>query len=353
MGLHVVGEARARARPTDGSAFQAGLDLESVGDVTIIRAGSALPLDLPGAILSTPRGAVLLLTLVEGESSFKAADGRMKALRPGRALVIDGALPWKLRAEAGARLAGLSLPAHLVIPRFFSAEHLRAGSHRTHGVGMASLLCDLMQNLSSREATPFRSGALIDAVGGLVSAMLEDSLGADRPERGRIGRTRMDQISRHLRRHFANPALSATAVATSVGVSRRYLHKLYAQEGRSFHDELVELRVEACTRAFLDLGQAGKTIAQIAYGAGYADISQFNRHFRRLKGVTPSAMRRAALRAAAELGEQAPRRRWIDGASRTDGGRASPTLVWRRDDDDTASRSDAALEASSWTDWSD
>jgi len=98
----------------------------------------------------------------------------------------------------------------------------------------------------------------------------------------------------HLRRHFADPDLCAANVAAAVGVSRRYLHRLYAEDDRSFREELIALRIEACLRALLDANQAEKTIAEIAFAAGYADISQFNRHFRRLKGTTPSQLRRAA-----------------------------------------------------------
>ena len=59
------------------------------------------------------------------------------------------------------------------------------------------------------------------------------------------------------------------------------------------------LRIDACARAFLDDSQAGKTIAEIAFAAGYTDISQFNRHFRRIKGQTPSELRKAAMVQAA------------------------------------------------------
>jgi AraC-like DNA-binding protein len=91
-------------------------------------------------------------------------------------------------------------------------------------------------------------------------------------------------------------------VAAAIGVSRRYLHRLFEEESQSFRDALVALRIEACVAAFQDGAQAAKTIAEIAYSAGYADISQFNRHFRRLRGETPSAFRRAALREAANDG---------------------------------------------------
>ena len=97
-------------------------------------------------------------------------------------------------------------------------------------------------------------------------------------------------------------AEEGVAAVTALSLSRRYVHKLYAQEGRSFRQDLIALRIEACLRAFTDEQQAGKTIADIAYAAGYTDISQFNRHFRKLKGDTPSNVRRALVSGAARKG---------------------------------------------------
>jgi AraC-like DNA-binding protein len=148
--------------------------------------------------------------------------------------------------------------------------------------------------LAGGEAGAPGTRALADAIGGLLSATLEAFGDGAPPARGDAARTRLQQIGRHLRRHFADPGLCAADVAAAVGVSRRYLHRLYAEDGRTFRDELIALRIEACLAAFRDAAQADKTIAEIAYAAGYADISQFNRHFRRLKGGTPSALRRAA-----------------------------------------------------------
>ena len=65
-------------------------------------------------------------------------------------------------------------------------------------------------------------------------------------------------------------------------------------------------------KSFLDENQVGKTIAEIAFAAGYTDISQFNRHFRRMKGATPSALRRAV---SAEIALEAKAARAVRAAA--------------------------------------
>ncbi len=95
------------------------------------------------------------------------------------------------------------------------------------------------------------------------------------------------------------PAKTAEALQISV----RYLHKLMIQAGRSFREELTRLRLEACRAALTDAFRGGETIAEIAFSAGFNDLSQFNRHFRAAFGMTPSRARADAVPGA--VGEDA------------------------------------------------
>ncbi|HEX7758402.1 MAG TPA: AraC family transcriptional regulator [Caulobacteraceae bacterium] len=235
---------------------------------------------------------VLLAVLTEGEAVYRAFDGRLKLLRPGEILVLESELPVDVRLGDDGRLSGLVAPVHLLSPRFVARERLRGGALRAHAGGVASLLHQLIGGLSPPARAAPGAGALMDAVGGLVSAVLEDCWAQERDEGQTMRKLRLEQIGQYMRRSFADPELSVGGAADALGLSRRYVHKLYAHEGRSFRQDLIALRIEACLRAFTDQKQAGKTIADIAYAAGYTDISQFNRHFRRLKGDTPSAVRR-------------------------------------------------------------
>jgi AraC-like DNA-binding protein len=278
------------------SGRRSGIETKTVGEVTLLRLAA---LDEDGGVghaegLTAPRGVVVLLALTYADCAFRGVDDRLRRMRRKEVLLALGGAPLVLRPEPGARLVGVAIPTHLLAPRFVSADRLKGGAQTSHAGGVAPLLYELLARLCGRDTATPGAGPLVDAVGGLLSATLEDRYAAGPPARGEAAAVRRDQISRHLRRHFADPDLSAANVAAAVGVSRRYLHRLYAEDGRSFREELIALRIEACLRALLDANQAELTIAEIAFAAGYADISQFNRHFRRLKGTTPSELRRAA-----------------------------------------------------------
>jgi len=308
-----AGAAQAARRwPLGGVGAGARLDARAVGELTVFELGGrpALSCGAQARFAQAGRERVLLAALLEGGCGYRGAGEGFCELAAGEVLVALCAAPLELRGQAGARLCGLAMPAHLIVPRFVSAERLAAAAGRSHGRGVAPVLHGFLAWLPGAGGAGLGPGALCDAVGGLLAAMLEDCLSVASAPAGGAGRVHLEEIGRHLRRHFAEPGLSACDVAEAVGVSRRYLHRIYAEEKRSFRGELVALRIEACVKAFLDEQQAERTIAEIAFSAGYADISQFNRHFRRLKGATPSAVRKAALAdlAAAEAPIRPPRR---------------------------------------------
>jgi AraC-like DNA-binding protein len=313
------GAARATRAPAARTEwpFVSGIVAGPGGAVAVRRVGELAILELSGRPVlrcqpraDGPRRAqrLMLLTLVRGEAAFRSFEGRLRPVRPGDVLVFDSDMPLDVRGEDGALLMGLTLPSHLIVPRFVCNERIRGGSARPHSGGVALLLHQLLAGLMTPGRAIPGAGALSDAVGGLVSAMLEDCWAAERNEGLVQRRLRMDQIGQHMRRNYADPALSPAGVAEALSLSRRYVHKVYAQEGRSFRQDLIALRIDACLKAFQDGKQAAKTIAEIAFAAGYTDISQFNRHFRKLKGTTPTALRRALSSQTTKVRIGAPRR---------------------------------------------
>ena len=97
----------------------------------------------------------------------------------------------------------------------------------------------------------------------------------------------------HIDRYSDDPELGAATLAARFRCSERYVHRLFATTGRSVGEHLNEKRLAACTHKLLDRNAAHKTIAEIAFGAGFRDISHFNRLFKRCNGLAPREFRRA------------------------------------------------------------
>ncbi len=92
--------------------------------------------------------------------------------------------------------------------------------------------------------------------------------------------------------------LTATLLANSVGISVRYLHKIFAANRTSYGAELLELRLSTAARMLENEKFTGLSIAEIADRSGFSDPSHFYRRFRTKFGVAPGAYRLGERRAA-------------------------------------------------------
>jgi AraC family transcriptional activator of tynA and feaB len=102
----------------------------------------------------------------------------------------------------------------------------------------------------------------------------------------------MSMMLDHIEHHSHEADLCAGALAQKFGCSERYVHKLFASTGRSVGEHVNERRIAECTRNLLI--EPDRTIAEIAFAAGFRDISHFNRLFKRINGTSPREFRRNA-----------------------------------------------------------
>jgi AraC-like DNA-binding protein len=140
--------------------------------------------------------------------------------------------------------------------------------------------------------------------GGLIASQIQDLmqlvLGANRRAaeiasgRG-IRSARMRAIKTDIARKLAGD-VSATALAARHGISRRYVHALFEQEGTTLSRFVTGQRLSLVKRALRDPAQSHLAIGTIAFDAGFNDLSGFNRAFRREFGLTPREYRTNPLR---------------------------------------------------------
>jgi AraC-like DNA-binding protein len=108
-----------------------------------------------------------------------------------------------------------------------------------------------------------------------------------------IRHARRQSIMREIERNFAAPGLRASVVAARLGVTPRYVHRLLEETGKTFSELILEQRLNRAMQLLTDSGRNHQRIAEIAYEAGFTDLSHFNRTFRRRFGENPSGARGA------------------------------------------------------------
>ena len=112
------------------------------------------------------------------------------------------------------------------------------------------------------------------------------------PDWGTMGRQWEDEL--RTRGWWRDPDLTAPRLARLLGTNGTYLSRAFNEGlGRNFNEVVNRLRVEAVQDELRRPGP-GRDLLPIALDAGFNSKASFNRVFKRLVGVTPSAFRAAA-----------------------------------------------------------
>ena len=90
----------------------------------------------------------------------------------------------------------------------------------------------------------------------------------------------LDRIKGYIDTHFRDPGLTPDEIAAAANISTRYLHKLFEGEHETVALYLRGLRLQHARDELLDPRHARRSVAAIAHGCGFGDISGFNRAFK-------------------------------------------------------------------------
>ena len=116
-------------------------------------------------------------------------------------------------------------------------------------------------------------------------------LGARAAEICGVRAARLQAVKSDVVRNLGDCGLNVAAVAVRQGVTPRYIHKLFENEGATFSEYVLDRRLCAAHRLLTNRRLADRSIASVAYDCGFADLSNFNRTFRRRYNATPTEVR--------------------------------------------------------------
>ncbi len=92
---------------------------------------------------------------------------------------------------------------------------------------------------------------------------------------------------------YQDDNLSLKALAAKLNVSVHFLSQLISERmGSSFYEIVNGCRIEEVKARLADPRDADIPILNIAYDAGFSTKSSFNRHFKKITGLTPSQFRK-------------------------------------------------------------
>jgi AraC-like DNA-binding protein len=150
------------------------------------------------------------------------------------------------------------------------------------------------------ETQPWLPDDLAHTVAGHLKDLIALALGSTRDieheARGRgLMAARLKAAKDYIRRNLLDPGLSDQAAARHLGVSPRYIRKLFTMEGSGGVSRYVtEQRLEFAHHQLTHSASPGVKIIDVALHCGFNDVTTFNRLFNARFGMTPSEARSEA-----------------------------------------------------------
>ncbi len=133
------------------------------------------------------------------------------------------------------------------------------------------------------------SKAPVVGVDGCATGLVSVSIDLRTPADAAAPHAGLVRVVAHIREHLADPLTVADLAAVGDMTSSQLERVCGRVLGLSPKQLVLRLRIE---RALAELRDPGRTIGDIAHACGYYDQSAFNRHFRRVVGMSPTAHRR-------------------------------------------------------------
>jgi AraC-like DNA-binding protein len=102
---------------------------------------------------------------------------------------------------------------------------------------------------------------------------------------------RLHALKQDIGRHLDRLDLSVAALAQRHGCTPRLVQRLFEQEGSTFTEYVLAERLGRAYQMLADPRRRAEKISTVAFDCGFADVSYFNRAFRRRYGAAPSDVR--------------------------------------------------------------
>jgi AraC family transcriptional regulator, positive regulator of tynA and feaB len=257
--------------------------------VSLVKAAKHTVLRLHSHIVGSTDDLCFVNLQLEGLGCTRQR-GHEQICAPGDLAVADTTEPFEIANRRNFKLFCFAVPRLLLPNAFFDRPRLSL-STTEFGRALSKTLAGYAELCLS---LPPAAGASA-LIGAHVVDLISHAPGflAEAPAERANAPVLLSMMLDYIDRHSDDPDLSAATLAAKFHCSPRYVHSLFAGTGRSVGEHVNEKRILVCTRNLLDRTCHHKTIAEIAFDAGFRDISHFNRLFKRSNGAAPREFRRS------------------------------------------------------------
>jgi AraC family transcriptional regulator, positive regulator of tynA and feaB len=285
--LYVAHEFSTRA----GRKFHGKIGVGTLGNVPLasFECDECVVIRTQGSLKGADDDDVLLCRLEEG-SMVAHQDGRDIVTAPGDVYLLDPRRPFALEV-GGARSLVLKVPRAEMEARLGDITAYTA-TLMPRGQAVSALASDFLSMAVQR------SGQIEPSIGVNIAQQVLDlvaiAFGARVGIAAKLSSPRIATLTRLksvIEARVRDPELKLTDIAVAAGISVRYANALLAQESTSLERFIMLRRLQHCRQALEDPAQLGRTVGDIAYSCGFADLSHFSRRYKAQFGCSPGESR--------------------------------------------------------------
>ena len=235
---------------------------------------------------------VFLVHLQARGESVNRQNGREAILKSGDFTLCDSARPYSLQFESVNDMIVLRIPAtelreRMVQPELFTARRI-AGDHGA-GAVVSQTLQNLWHQCMNGLDPAIGERLLTNSLDLLVTAL---TLGEHRfVNHGALRNATSLRVRYYIEDHLADFDLRAESIAAAVGISQRYVHRLFEDDGETLGEFIQRRRLESSALVLKDPAQHNRSVTEIAFGIGFCDPSFFCRSFKKRFAMTPREYR--------------------------------------------------------------
>lgn len=233
----------------------------------------------------------VVLNFVRSGSLMAEQDGRSTLVRAGEAALCVADRPFSLQFADPLDVVVFKFPRNLYLQQIamekVTAVNLSAAGQvgaflHNYAVGFSEHAHGFDPFLGARI-----SRNIMDVLETTLAFMSGDEI-----DRKRLHRhATLLRIKALVNDELGDPDLSVGLVAARMGLSPRYINKLFSGEGSSLGRFILRRRIENAARDLADPSLTMESIGTIARKNGFADTSHFSHSFRAQYGVSPTAYR--------------------------------------------------------------
>lgn len=250
------------------------------------------------ATLDSPVADFYKLVLqVKGTGVVEQGDKSI-VLAPGEWTIYDPRLSYAISNREAMEVLVLLIPRHPLRTFKLGEVQCQIAGHPQLD-SMQALFSDFLRSLSLQlptlpdaSASTFADTTMGLLVSTLATRQIQSDLQRCNPD---VMRSRVKQF---VHSHLVNTELSIEMIAHELNCSKRYLHRIFEDEGVTLDRFIWNARLERCRDALASRHEGQGSISKVAFAWGFNSNAHFCRIFKSRFGVSPRDFQSAALKHA-------------------------------------------------------